>query len=108
MTDVQFQAVDSIGLSPSGVTFSVVATKPLLDTSGNVIRLPVPRSYEITSTPVTIALPSTTLYGAGWAYKVTWERGGRQLLTEFVSVPDSGSVVNYEDLTRVDPKTLTG
>lgn len=108
MTDVRFQASDSIGLSPSGVTFSIAATKPLLDAPGDTIRLPVARSYEITSTAVVIALLPTTSLGGGWAYRVQWRHSSGVILTEFVAVPDSVDPLNYEDLTRVDPKTLTG
>ena len=106
MTDVRFSAKDSVGLSPGSIAFRIAATRELLE-SGVGIRLPIEREYDVTLSDVTISLPSTALFGGGWAYRVTWLHRGNPVLTEFVSVQDSGSTINYEALTRVDPKTLT-
>ena len=108
MTQVRFSAADSLGLAPGeALTFELSASRLLFDTVLNFIRLPSPRRFAVpTATPVLAELAPTTSFGAGWAWRIVWSIGDAEILTLFFTVPDSVTVVNFEDLPIIDPSTL--
>lgn len=108
MTQVRFDAADSLGLDPAtALTFELSATRLLFDPVLDLVRLPFARSYPVTGSAATvIELAPTNSFGGGWAWRITWRHGSINEVTMYFVVPAASGVLNFEDLTIIDPSTL--
>lgn len=77
------------------------ATPTRRRTVGDAIVLPKPFEAMLTDGVATIELAAT---GNDWCWKIEERADAHNI--RYVTVPDSGSTLGYEDLTDVDPATL--
>jgi hypothetical protein len=109
-SSVQFTPLHVTGIGPPVVAtgfYMIEPTSAYDDGSGQV--LPIPFQVSINGAAVIAQIPVTPL-DFKWAWKVTGQfvdQGQLRVFpAEYVRVPLSGSVLAFEDLTRVDPNTL--
>lgn len=83
---------------------AIRATPTRRRTVGDAIVLPAPFSATLVAGVVTVQMAATS---ANWCWRVDEVMPlGTISATRYVAVPESGSVLGYEDLVDVDPATL--
>jgi hypothetical protein len=109
-SSVRFAPLQATGTGPPVIApgyYMVEPTRAYNDDEGRVEVLPF--TVTIANAEVVTQIPVTPL-DFSWVWKVTGQlftQGGvRTVGPEYIQVPLSGAILDFEDLTRVDPATL--